>query len=424
MKVGPTYYQDETVVLLLAGGVGSRLNVLVQTRAKPAVPFGGLYRIIDFSLSNVMNSGLNQVGVLTQYKPLSLMRHIGTGEAWDFTGRSRGVKILPPRTGASDADWYKGTADAVRQNIDFLKAHPSRQVVILSGDHIYRMDLEKMIYSHQRKKADVTVAMMVVPLDQIHQFGTGITDDEGRIIEWEEKPQEPRTNLASMGIYVFDTEYLLDTLSRNRLEMDFGMNIIPQAIEQDNVFAYSFKEYWRDVGTVQAFWEANMDMIRAGSGISPQEWGIRSNPETDKRIADRCPARFGRGCKVRGSAISAGCRIDGEVINSVLSPGVVVEAGASVRDSILFSDCVVERNAVVDLAILDKLVRVGSRAVVGSGEDHRLANHHYPEHLYTGITLAGKEAAVGAGSAIGRNCILQPYGLLPSHQTVASGETV
>ncbi|MDT8334403.1 MAG: sugar phosphate nucleotidyltransferase [Desulfurivibrionaceae bacterium] len=424
MKVTPTYYQDDTVVLLLAGGVGSRLNVLVQTRAKPAVPFGGLYRIIDFSLSNVMNSGLNQVGVLTQYKPLSLMRHIGTGEAWDFTGRSRGVKILPPRTGASDSDWYKGTADAVRQNIDFLQAHPSRQVVILSGDHIYRMDLGAMIEFHRRKKADVTVAMMVVPRDQIHQFGTGITDEEGRVVEWEEKPQNPRTNLASMGIYVFDTEYLLEALSHNRLEVDFGMHIIPRAIERDDVFAYPFEEYWRDVGTIQALWEANMDIIRPGSGISPQDWGVRSNPESDKRIADRCPARFGPGCKVSGSAISAGCRIDGEVINSVLSPGVVVAAGASVRDSILFPDCVVEGDAVVDLAILDKRVRVGKGAVVGSGQEHLLANHLYPKHLYTGITLVGKEAMVGAGSGLGRNCILQPGGLLAPGQTVNSGETV
>ncbi|MFO7606587.1 MAG: sugar phosphate nucleotidyltransferase [Desulfurivibrionaceae bacterium] len=424
MNISPTYYQDETVVLLLAGGVGSRLNVLVQARAKPAVPFGGLYRIIDFSLSNVMNSGLNQVGVLTQYKPLSLMRHIGTGEAWDLTGRSRGVKILPPQTGSRDSDWYKGTADAVRQNIDFLKAHPSRQVVILSGDHIYRMDLEKMIEFHRRKEADVTVAMMVVPLDQIHQFGTGITDDEGRIVEWEEKPQKPRTNLASMGIYVFDTEYLLATLARNRLEIDFGIHIIPRAIAQDNIFAYPFEEYWRDVGTVQAFWEANMDIIRPDSGISPQDWGIRSNPETDKRIADRCPARFGPSCKVSGSAISAGCRIEGEVFNSVLSPGVVVEAGAVVRDSIIFPDCVIGADAVVDLAILDKRVRVDSGALVGYGEDRLLANYLYPEHLYTGISLVGKEATVGAASVIGRNCIVQPSVSLISGQIVDSGETV
>jgi glucose-1-phosphate adenylyltransferase len=424
MKVAPTYHPNETVVLLLAGGVGSRLNVLVQTRAKPAVPFGGLYRIIDFSLSNIMNSGLNQVGVLTQYKPLSLMRHIGTGEAWDLTGRSRGAKILPPRTGASDSDWYKGTADAVRRNIDFLEAHPSREVVILSGDHIYQMDLEKMIECHRQKKADITVAMMEVPLEQIHQFGTGITDGEGRIVEWEEKPKKPRTNLASMGIYVFDTEYLLETLARNPLEIDFGMHLIPRAIAHANVFAYPFNGYWRDVGTIQAFWEANMDIIRADSGLLPQAWGIRSNPDADKRIADRCPARFGSECRVSSSAISAGCRIDGEVINSILSPGVVVEAGASVRDSILLPDCVVGQDAVVDLAILDKKVRVGTGAVVGSGEDRNLPNHLHPTHLYTGISLLGKGVVVGAGCVVGRNCILQPYSFLADGEIVKSGETV
>jgi glucose-1-phosphate adenylyltransferase len=352
------------------------------------------------------------------------MRHIGTGEAWDFTGRSRGVKILPPRTGASDSDWYKGTADAVRRNIDFLKAHPSRQVVILSGDHIYRMDLEEMIDCHRQKEADVTVAMMEVPLDQIHQFGTGITDAEGRIIEWEEKPEKPRTNLASMGIYVFDTEYLLATLAHDRLEIDFGMHIIPRAIKQDNVFSYPFNGYWRDVGTVQALWEANMDILRPGSGLAPQKWGIRSNSESDKRIADRCPARFGPGCLVTGSAISAGCRIDGEVINSVLSPGVEVRAGASVRDSIVFDDCVIEQGAMVDLAILDKKVRVGAGAVVGAGEDRQTPNHLYPTHLYTGISLIGKEAVVGSGSVLGRNCVMQPHALLADGETVKSGETV
>ena len=208
----------DALVLLLAGGVGSRLNILVGHRAKPAVPFGGIYRIIDFSLSNVMNSGMTRVGVLTQYKPLSLMRHIGGGEAWDFTGRTRGVKILPPRTGEKESDWYKGTADAIRQNIDFIEANPSEEIIILSGDHIYQMDFDAMIEYHRYKKADVTIGMMVVPLSEIHQFGTGIIDDENRIVDWEEKPKEPRTNLASMGIYVFDTKYLLRTLSHSKEE--------------------------------------------------------------------------------------------------------------------------------------------------------------------------------------------------------------
>jgi glucose-1-phosphate adenylyltransferase len=415
---------SSTVVFLLAGGVGSRLNVLVQSRAKPAVPFGGLYRIIDFSLSNVMNSGLEQVGVLTQYKPLSLMRHLGNGSAWDMSGRTRGVKVLPPRTGSHDSDWYQGTADAVRQNLDFLKGHPSTEVVILSGDHIYQMDLERMLAFHRSKEADITVAMMEVAIEKIHQFGTGITNGEDRIVEWEEKPEKPRTNLASMGIYVFSTEYLLSTLGRNRLEIDFGMHIIPRAVEQDNVFAYRFHGYWRDVGTIPALWEANMDLLRPDSGISPQAWGIRSNPEADGLVADRCPARFVKGCKVSGSLIAAGCRIEGEVVNSVLSPGVVVGPGAVVRDSVIFADCRINAGAVVDLAILDKKVQVGREAIVGHGDNRQSPNHLHPKHLYTGISLVGKRAFIPERAVIGRNCIINTDAQLALGAVIATGETV
>ena len=396
----------EALVLLLAGGVGSRLNILVQKRAKPAVPFAGIYRIIDFSLSNVMNSGLNKVGVLTQYKPLSLMNHLGMGEPWDFIGRSRGVKILPPRTGEKESDWYQGTADAVRRNIDFIQANPADEVVILSGDHIYHMDFDAMIEYHRSKNADVTVAMMVVPKSEIHQFGAGITDDNDRIIEWEEKPEIPRTNLASMGIYVFDYKYLLSTLGRDRAEIDFGMHILPRAIEHDNVFAYPFYGYWRDVGTVQAYWQANMDVLKKDSGISPQEWEIRTNIEAEGRTSDRAPARFGPDCTLHCCMVSAGSTIEGSVINSVLAPGVVVEKDAVVRDSILFEDCVIKKGATVDLAILDKRVHVGEGAIVGSGTNHDKVNTLKPSHLYSGITLVGKEARVPAGQIIGRNCVI------------------
>ncbi len=398
----------DALVLLLAGGIGSRLNILVGHRAKPAVPFGGLYRIIDFALSNVMNSDLTRVGVLTQYKPLSLMRHIGTGEAWDFTGRTRGVKILPPRTGEKDSDWYKGTADAIRQNIDFIQANPSEQVVLLSGDHIYQMDFDAMIAYHCHKKADVTIGMMVVPKSEIHQFGAGIVDSENRIIDWEEKPEVPRTNLASMGIYVFDTEYLLRVLARDKQEIDFGMHIIPRGIEEDRVFAYPFYGYWRDVGTIQSYWQTNMDVILPGSEITPEAWGIRPNTEADGRPMDRAPARFLSGCSVQSSMVSAGSCIEGTVINSVLSPGVQVKKGAVVRDSVLFEDCVVDEGAVVDLCIFDKKVRVGAGAVVGHGKNMGRANQAFPKHLYTGITLVGKKAQLTPGMVIGRNCIVQP----------------
>ncbi len=417
---------DSPLVLLLAGGVGSRLNILVQARAKPAVPFGGLYRIIDFSLSNVMNSGISQVGVLTQYKPLSLMNHLGTGDAWDFSGRTRGVKILPPRTGFTDSDWYKGTADAVRQNIDFIKAHPAKEVIILSGDHIYNMDFADMLAVHRDKGADITIGMMVVPLEQIHQFGAGIVDDQDRIIDWEEKPKEPKTNLASMGIYVFDTAYMLNLLEEERQEVDFGMHIIPKAIKRDRVYAYPFNGYWRDVGTIQAYWQANMDLLDDKSGISPQKWGIRPNPDADGRAADRAPARFVKGSKVKNSLVSAGCVIYGEVENSILSPGVVVEFGAKVRNSVIIDDCRIQKNAVVDLAIMDKRVNIGSGAVVGCGEERDVVNEAYPTHLYTGITIIGKDAEIPAKASIGRNCIVSSLKKGEDFVSlkVASGSTV
>ncbi len=414
----------DALVLLLAGGIGSRLNILVGHRAKPAVPFGGLYRIIDFALSNVMNSDLTRVGVLTQYKPLSLMRHIGTGAAWDFTGRTRGVKILPPRTGEKDSDWYRGTADAIRQNIDFILANPSDQVVILSGDHIYHMDFDAMIQYHRHKDADVTIGMMVVPKSEIHQFGAGIVDAENRIIDWEEKPKIPRTNLASMGIYVFDTKYLLRVLSQDRQEIDFGMHIIPRTIEEDRVFAYPFYGYWRDVGTIQSYWQTNMDVIRPGSGITPERWGIRPNPEADGRPMDRAPARFLSGCTVQASMVSAGSIIEGTVINSVLSPGVVVRKGAVVRDSVIFEDSVIEEGATVDLSICDKRVHIGTGTVVGQGENLKHANHDYPEHLYTGITLIGKKAQLPAGMIIGRNCIVRPGYAGSDISVLADGESL
>lgn len=399
---------EDTLVLLLAGGVGSRLNVLVKSRAKPAVPFAGLYRIIDFSLSNVMNSGMKHVGVLTQYKPLSLMRHLATGGAWDFTGRSRGVKILPPSTGFKDSDWYKGTADAIRQNLNFIKAHPAKEILILSGDHIYQMDLDAMIQFHRHKKADITIGMMVVPKSQIHQFGAGITNAEGRIVEWEEKPKVARTNLASMGIYALNYDYIVDMLNADRDIVDFGMHLIPRAIDKDNVFAYSFTGYWRDVGTIQAYWEANMDLLKDKPEILPEAWGIRPNLESEQRLADRIPARFAAGNKLCCSMISAGCVIEGEVINSVLSPGVKVGPGSMVRDSIILHDCTIEEGASVDLAILDKRAKIGKGAVIGKGENKSIPNREYPDHLYTGISLIGKEADIPPGTIIGRNCIINP----------------
>ncbi len=396
----------DTLAMILAGGVGSRLNILVRHRAKPAVPFGGMYRIIDFALSNVMNSGLVQVAVLTQYKPLSLMGHIGTGEAWDFAGRTRGVKILPPRTGEKDSDWYKGTADAVRQNMDFIESRPSRDVLILSGDHVYYMDYKDMVAHHRAKEAKVTVAMMTVPWEQTQQFGIGILNDDGRIVDWEEKPDKARSNLASMGIYVFDTGYLLKFLKATD-EVDFGHHILPKAMADGELYGYVFHGYWRDVGTVHAYWDANMDLTRPGSRLDPETWGIVTNWEYEGLSFDRPPSLIAPGALVSDSAITPGCVIKGRVENSVLSPGVSVEKDAVVRNSVIMHDTLIAAGALVENTICDKKVRIGRGARVGHG-DGSVPNIKYPGHLSTGLTLIGKWAEIPSGASIGANCIIGP----------------
>jgi len=415
---------NRTLVMLLAGGVGSRLNILGAARAKPAVPFGGMYRIIDFALSNAMNSGFNTVGVLTQYKPLSLMEHIGTGDAWDFTGRMRAAKILPPRTGQKDSDWYRGTADAVRQNIDFIESHNSERILILSGDHIYRMDYAAMVRFHRECKADLTVAVMTVPWQDTKQFGIAVVDDRRRIIDWEEKPKKARSNMASMGIYVFDTDYMLKLLRTIPMH-DFGQHMIPAALRSDRVFGYPFEGYWRDVGTIRAYWEANMDLLDPDSGIDLADWHLRSNFEEEGRIADRPPSFMASGCHVRNSIVSPGCIIRGRVESSILSPGVIVERGALVKDSVVMHGTHVGAQARVTECILDKLVRVGEGAVLGDG-DRNTANHEKPEHLASGLTLVGKDAEIPSAALIGKNCILYP-GLVSSDYAasrVESGATL
>lgn len=395
-----------TLVMLLAGGAGSRLNVLGAARAKPAVPFGGVYRIIDFALSNAMNSGLNIVGVLTQYKPLSLMEHIGTGEAWDFVGRTRGAKILPPRTGQEDSDWYKGTADAVRQNIDFIESNNPDKILILSGDHIYNMDYASLIRCHETKKADLTIGMLIVPWEDTRHFGIAITDDEDRIIDWEEKPAKARNNYASMGIYVFEADYLLHRLKQHEGH-DFGHNIIPDAIKNDNVFAYPFSGYWRDVGTIQAYWEANMDLLKPESGLALKDWGMRSNVEEEGRFADRAPAFIAPDGNVKNSILSPGCIVHGYVENSILSPGVIVEKGAVITDSVIMHNCLIHKQSKVQESILDKKVTIGEYTEIGVG-NASVANRDNPEHLFTGLVVIGKGAIVPPNIKVGKNSILHP----------------
>ena len=415
---------NDTLVMLLAGGAGSRLSILGHERAKPAVPFGGIYRIIDFTLSNAMNSGLNTVGVLTQYNPLSLMDHIGTGAPWDFIGRTRGAKILPPRTGQKDYDWYKGTADAVRQNIDFVESNVPERVLILSGDHIYKMDYSLLIDFHITNEADLTIGMMTVPWEDTIHFGIAITDEGNRVTDWEEKPEKARNNLASMGIYVFNTNYLLHAL-RSHQEHDFGRNIIPAAIENDRVFAYPFEGYWRDVGTLEAYWKASMDLLDINSGLNLDKWNVHTNVEEEGRLGDRPPTFISKKSLVKNSVISPGCIIEGRVENSILSPGVFVAKDASVVNSVIMHDSQISAGARIKESILDKLVRVGENAVLGTGSADT-PNKEKPHHLSNGMVVVGKGTEIPSDFNICKNSILHPK--LSAEDYVSSdilpGETI
>lgn len=411
--------------ILLAGGVGSRLNILVRQRAKPAVPFGGIYRIIDFTLSNIANSGITDIAVLTQYKPLSLMDHIGNGSSWDLWGRTRHIKIFPPKTGEKDWDWYKGTADAVRQNISFVNSAQSDEIMILSGDHVYPMDYRPMVAFHRAKKARVTIATITVPWEETRQFGTAVIDGEDRITSWEEKSLNARSNLASMGIYVFDREYLATVLHESK-EDDFGHHIIPKALDEGVVYAYPFNGYWRDVGTLQAYWDANMDLLDPSSGISPEAWRVMTNVAAAGPAFDRPPIAISSRARVERSMISPGCTIEGRVINSVLSPGVIVRQGAMVKDSIIMDDCQIREGTQVERCIIDKEVIAGKEALVGRG-DPKVVNRDHSEHLYSGLTVIGKRAFVPDNARIGTNCIIYPMlGVkeYPAGGEVRDGETV
>ncbi len=399
----------DTLVMLLAGGVGSRLNILASRRAKPAVPFGGAYRIIDFTLSNVMHSGLERVGLLTQYKPSSLMDHVGSGEPWDLLGRERGVKILPPHTGEHDSDWYKGTADAIYQNLWFMEDYTPEKVLILSGDHVYRMDYEAMIAAHEATGAALTIAAMRVPWEETHRFGIMVTDERSLITAFQEKQRNATSNLASMGVYVFDYAALVEELREVvaiRKGFDFGKDIIPRMVGRRKLLCYPFAGYWRDVGTLSSYLDANMDCLDPASGLDLGAWNICTGPG-EKGLGDRPPVRLGASAAVSNSLVARGCVIEGEVVDSVVFPGVRVGPNAIVRRSVVMQDCSLGAGCVVESAILDKLATIGDRAVVGRG-DPAVANRQFPTHLDTGITVIGKQAAVAPGAVVGTNCIVFP----------------
>jgi glucose-1-phosphate adenylyltransferase len=387
------------MAVILAGGEGERLSILSSVRAKPAVPFGGKYRIIDFTLSNCVNSDIDNVVVLTQYNPRSLNDHIGMGRPWDLDRNTGGVKMLQPYIARGRvAEWYRGTADAVLQNLNVLEQDSSDTILVLAGDHIYKMDYQPFVAAHRSKRADVTIAVRRVPLSDATRMGILAMDDTSRVVEWQEKPKQPKSDLASMGVYVFTKRALRRWLSEDL--SDFGGDVIPAMIHGGGrVFGYRFDGYWQDVGTIQSYWEANMALLEDAPELDlyDKEWLIHTRSE------ERAPARIGGTSHVQRSLISHGCVINGTVVNSVLSPGVRVDVGAVGRDSIVMFDSVIRAGAVVDRAILDKEVTIGPGAIIGEGTDLTIPNRQEPARLFTGITVVGKRAVVPRGIRIGRN---------------------
>ncbi len=393
-----------SLAMILAGGRGSRLSILSQKRAKPAVPFAGKYRIIDFTLSNCTNSGINTVGVLTQYRPHSLNEHIRTGGPWDLDRIHGGVWLLHPIERSEDTlERYSGTANAVQSNFDFIKRHKPDFTVILGGDHIYKMNYDDLITFHQEKRADVTVAALAVTPDEASRFGIIQTDDNYRVIDFEEKPLQPKSNLGSMGIYVFTTDVLSRVLREDDQDPnsahDFGKNIVPKILRTHKVYAYPFNGYWVDVGTVQAYWEAHMDLLadQPPLDLLDRDWIIHTRSE------ERPPVNIRTGAVVAHSLITDGCVIEGTVEYSVLSPGVKVGRGTVVRNSIILTDTIIENGAIIDRTIIDKECHILANAHVGYGVDY---SPNPLGDLTSGISLVGKNAVVPEGVKVGRNCVV------------------
>lgn len=397
--------KKEMIALLLAGGQGSRLGVLTKNVAKPAVLYGGKYRIIDFSLSNCINSGIDTVGVLTQYQPLKLNAHIGIGKPWDMDRIDGGVTILSPYMKADSGEWFKGTANAVYQNIHYIDRYSPQYVVILSGDHIYKMNYSKMLDFHKSNNADATISVIDVPYAEASRYGIMNCHDSGEIYEFEEKPKNPKSTLASMGVYIFNwsvlREYLISDNQTPDSDNDFGKNIIPQMLQDGkSMWAYKFSGYWRDVGTIQAFWESNMDLVSRVPefNLYDAEWKIYTpNPVKSAHF-------IGKTASVKKSIIAEGCKVYGTVVNSILFPGAIVEEGAFVEDSLIMSNSTVCRNASVRKCIVSEWAAVGENSKLGEGED--TANEYKPGIYNSGITVVGDNAEVPPYAVIGKNVMI------------------
>lgn len=369
--------KKEVVAMLLAGGQGSRLKELTKSLAKPAVPFGGKYRIIDFALSNCSNSNIDTVGVLTQYQPQELNGHIGIGSPWDLDRRNGGVSVLSPYVSQKGGRWYKGTANAIYENMNFIDSYDTEYVLILSGDHIYKMDYSLMLKHHKEKNAQSTIAVIEVPWEEASRFGLMNTDDDNRIYEFEEKPENPKSNLASMGVYIFNwkvlKEYLIEDEKDQNSSNDFGKNIIPKMVERGlKVYSYVFDGYWKDVGTVQSLWEANMDLLREDNKLNLYDpsWRIYSvNPNSQ-------PHYISPTGKVKGSLLNEGCIVHGEIYNSILFPGVYVGKNAKITDSVIMPNVRIEDYAIIEKSIVmsEVAIKFGSKIGNSNSEDVTIVN--------------------------------------------------
>ncbi len=415
--------KKEMIAMLLAGGQGSRLGVLTSKVAKPAVAFGGKYRIIDFPLSNCINSGVDTVGVLTQYQPLRLNTHIGIGIPWDLDRNIGGVTVLPPYERSANSEWYTGTANAIYQNLEYMESFNPEYVLILSGDHIYKMDYEVMLDFHKSNGAEVTIAVMPVPMEEASRFGIMITDENKRITKFEEKPEHPRSNLASMGIYIFNWKTLKEALiaMAEQPALDFGKHVIPYCHEQGApLYAYEFTGYWKDVGTLSSYWEANMELIDIVPEFNLYEeyWKIYTKSEIQP------PQYFAADSKVERSIIGEGTDIYGEVYNSVIGCGVTIGKGTVVRDSIIMNHTKIGDNCELNKAIVAEDVEISDNVRLGIGEE--VPNETAP-HIYNqGIVTVGEKSVIPKGITVGKNSVISGVTSLADYEDshLASGKTL
>lgn len=417
--------RNEMMAMLLAGGQGSRLGIITMDKAKPAVAFGGKYRIIDFPMSNCVNSGVDTVGVLTQYQPLTLNAHIGIGVPWDLDRVNGGVSILAPHMREGEiGSWYSGTANAIYQNIDYIDSCNPEYVLILSGDHIYKMDYAAMLKYHKENNADATIAVLEVPMEDASRFGIMNADENDKIYEFEEKPEHPKSNLASMGIYIFTWSNLRKALIEDEKihpDSDFGKHIIPKMLgENQSLYAYRFKDYWKDVGTIESYWAANMELIKTLPEFNLYEdfWKIYTKSDYQP------PQYTGDNASIKTSIVSEGAQIYGSIEHCVISKNVTIEEGAVVKDSIIMEGCVIGKNAVLDRVIVDQNTVIGDNVKMGLWDN--IPNEQKPKIYNTGITVIGSDTVVPDNIEIGKNCVV--YGKTTaedySESKLPSGQSV